>query len=918
MSLLSKYLWNSIFENEGSTSHLSDDERSEVEQYNKQHEKSLHYTLRNQADELLKPFSPEKDENGKYKGDGEYAKAMNDYDEKATAVTKISEEIDEIEKRKFIALAEQLKEKDSSLNVPSLDTLKNDKEAWAKFKAEVNKRKKDNKEIFDNVSKEFDKLRDSKKDKKDKLKQEQDKAADKKKLWEDLKKKVQDRAAKIKAIADKIKANEDKIKTAKEKMERTRAKIEALEQQQTQREESEKAAMNALSSGLRSLLDSTKESYEQEIKAKKAEIKEKEKQAALDIKAEADDKERKMIQNAIDNEIESIKNKQKEIENFQKEIGDSNKDLSNEITLNEDLKQAAKAIEDKAKARKDHEAKAAKYNGKEGTADEPGDPRITSKNTLDNLNAAQNEYTESLRAILIAEFPDQSIDDNTSLERLIEIVDSKKSKTAKNVVKNIKTNEKSIADAETEYGKACYEAREFGIEIDEEQKDAATKYEENFSISEFLKSKQDKTTKEETTDSGDKTTKYTPIQVTVGGEQIQICYVNGNWVKMEKDQDKKYKPIEPEETIEEKDITDWKGKLKVDVPAELTDSEKEAYRSLTGKDIDGYPDNINEPYGNDSRLANSQAKIDETRGKVTNAVKNYNKAVTNKDNQIKIPSGFENDTKGENDVEDPSNLDSFDELKSFFDSELTEEEKNKILEKLEKSSIDELTEEDKDKLKQELQNWYSNSTEETEDDGPDDPSDLDSFDELKDFFDRKLTKEQKKDIKEKLGKSEDDELTEEDKDKLKQELQNWYSNSTEEPDDDEDYVEKTNRDDDDSDDESKDEKDADGKPKPPKRTLKRKTRTIRLKSGGRRKSKSIIGYTDDGIIKDRDGKAVIFSKEDLRKNKKAWMRYETRMATWKQEHPGESLSIFLQTNINIINENKTNNLREYLNKTITK
>ena len=142
MSLLSKYLWSRIFENEETTSHLSAEEKSELTQYNNQQEKSLHYKLKNQAEDLLKPFSPEKDEDGKYKGDSEYAKAMNDYNEKAEKVTKISEEIDEIEKRKFIALAEKLKDKGVSLDVPDLNTLKNDKKAWAEFKAEVNKQKK--------------------------------------------------------------------------------------------------------------------------------------------------------------------------------------------------------------------------------------------------------------------------------------------------------------------------------------------------------------------------------------------------------------------------------------------------------------------------------------------------------------------------------------------------------------------------------------------------------------------------------------------------------------------------------------------------------------------------------------------------------------------------------------------------------
>ena len=104
MSLLSKYLWSRIFENEDSTSHLSDDEKSELTQYNNQQEKSLHYTLKKQADELLEPFSSEEGKSS------EYAKVINDYNEKAEKVTKISEEIDEIEKRKFIALAEKLKE----------------------------------------------------------------------------------------------------------------------------------------------------------------------------------------------------------------------------------------------------------------------------------------------------------------------------------------------------------------------------------------------------------------------------------------------------------------------------------------------------------------------------------------------------------------------------------------------------------------------------------------------------------------------------------------------------------------------------------------------------------------------------------------------------------------------------------------
>lgn len=848
MSLLAKYLWSRIFENEETTSHLSDDEKSELTQYNNQQEKSLHYKLKNQAEDLLKPFSPEKDEDGKYKGDSEYAKAMNDYNEKAEAFTKISKEIDDIEKRKFIALAEKLKEKGIHLDVNlDLNTLKNNREAWNKLKAEVNKQKKDNKELFDKTSKEFDDLKNAKIDKKNKLKLEQDKAADKKNIWEDLKKKMQARADKIKAIAEKIKANEDKIKTAREKMERARAKIEALEQQQAQREKSEKETMNALSSGLKSLLDSTKESYEEEIKAKQAEIDEKKKQAELDIKAEADKEERKKIENAINKEVKAIEDKQKEIENFEKELENSNKELSNEIALNKDLKQAAKTIEDKAKARKDFESKAAMYN------DGDEDPRKISKNTLDNLNDAQKEYIESLRAILIAEFPDQNIDDNTSLERLIEIADSKKSKIAKNIIKNINNNKKSIEAAETEYGKACYEAREFGIDVTEEQKAAATKYEENFSISKFLESKQDKTTKVETDDSGNETTKYTPIQVTVDGEQIQICYIDGEWIKMNKNQDKKYEPTE--ETIEVDKITDWQGKLKVDIPAELTQSEKDAYKSLTGKDIDNYPQNINEPYGEGSKIAKSQVNVEDKKGKVTEVVKNYNDSVDPK-KQIKIPSGFENDTKQENDLEDPSDLDSFDKLKSFFDSELTEKEKKNIKEKLGKSEDDELTEEDKDKLKQELQNWYSKSTEETEDDGSEDGED----------------------------------------------------------DDDSEYVEKTNKEDDNEDDESKDENDENGKPKPPKRKLKRKTKTIRLKGGGTRKSRSIIGYTDDGIIKDDKGKATIFSKEDLRKNKEAWKRYKKRMATWKEEHPNESLSAFLQNNINAINKNKNKKMKlsEYL------
>lgn len=119
-------------------------------------------------------------------------------------------------------------------------------------------------------------------------------------------------------------------------------------------------------------------------------------------------------------------------------------------------------------------------------------------------------------------------------------------------------------------------------------------------------------------------------------------------------------------------------------------------------------------------------------------------------------------------------------------------------------------------------------------------------------------------------------------------------------------------DDEESNEDDKISKDENGKPKPPKRKIK--------KVRGKRKGtfRYYVYNANGGRRKDENGKPLRSNKEDWQANMKAWSKYRARLDKWKKDHPNESLSIFLQNNLNIINENKSNKLSEYLNKTIAK
>lgn len=112
-------------------------------------------------------------------------------------------------------------------------------------------------------------------------------------------------------------------------------------------------------------------------------------------------------------------------------------------------------------------------------------------------------------------------------------------------------------------------------------------------------------------------------------------------------------------------------------------------------------------------------------------------------------------------------------------------------------------------------------------------------------------------------------------------------------------------DDEESNEEDKIGKDENGKPKPPKRKIK--------KVRGKRKGtfRYYVYDANGGRKKDDNGKPLRSNKEEWQANMKAWSKYRARLKKWSENN--ESLSIFLQNNMNIINEScNKSNLKKYL------
>ena len=110
-----------------------------------------------------------------------------------------------------------------------------------------------------------------------------------------------------------------------------------------------------------------------------------------------------------------------------------------------------------------------------------------------------------------------------------------------------------------------------------------------------------------------------------------------------------------------------------------------------------------------------------------------------------------------------------------------------------------------------------------------------------------------------------------------------------------------------------DKEDADGKPKSPKRKIKK----VPSKIKGR--SKYVVYNSDGKRQKTSDGKDVTVSKDEWLANKNAWGKYKKRLAKWENSSShDESLSTYLSDSINTINENKKSKLCNYLYESLNK
>ena len=451
MSILTKYLWGKIFE-DNSTQQTNNSTTTQSDEYLSLGEEAAAEKENSAAERCKQSVA-------------KLEKTIKTYDEKAGTdpkdqISKVDGDIAEFDKK---ILEEQAKILEGlGINVDTNTDPKTLKEAIKEAKKELPKEKK---EAFDksvensDAIKELNKKIDGAKKKKDKLREEKEVYDAKKAQWAKYKAKLQEQVNKLKAVATKLEDFERKIKEFKQKRRVSEAKIKEAKDASEASKKDREEAMKELINNMTQQAKLAKDALEAKKEAIRADIKQKRQQAQIDAKEEAEQTERDAIQAALASESEKSEKKIKDIEDQEKKLANLNKerqDLQGSLGELESIKNDFKT----KKTEYDAIQKSAREYNKEG---DENPLRIAAKHLVE-LNNSKTILLDALKLEYMRKYPDEFDDDgNLKGGGTFPTKDQKAKlsteKEFRSTWKSYDANDKATNKAAEDFKKMCYDAQ---------------------------------------------------------------------------------------------------------------------------------------------------------------------------------------------------------------------------------------------------------------------------------------------------------------------------------------------------------------------------------------------------------------------------------------------------------------------------
>lgn len=540
MSVLMKYLWGKIFEDNSTqqadkdTEYLQAGEEAAVEKENSAAEKCKQSVTK--LEETIKTYDK---------------KAGTDPKDK---MAEIDKDVAEFDKKILEEQAKILGEIGITVDIDTdpkklKEAIKEAKKGLSKEKKEAFDKSVEESEDIKNLNKKIE----GAKKKKDKLKEEKEVYDAKKAQWAKYKAKLQEQVNKLKTVATKLADFERKIKEFKQKRRVSEAKIKeaiaASEANKKDREEATKELINNMTQQAKL----AKEALEAKKEAIRADIEQKRQQAQIDAKEEAEKSERDAIQAALASESEKSEKKIKDIEDQEKKLTNLNKERQ---TLQGSLGELESIKNDFNTKKTEYDAiqeSASEYN-KEGDEN----PLRTAAKHLVEANNAKTIMLDSLKLEYKRKYPDEFDDEGNLKGGGTFPTEDQKAKLStekefRSTWKCYEANVKAANKAGEDFKKTCYDAQvankkatgeNCGVDlsginglrdiVEGSVSDIAQNYAENNSVDNALNKAKETTTSENM------------LTVKINGKSKKIYWDDPNW---------KYEDGNPLTQDDEKNIT---------------------------------------------------------------------------------------------------------------------------------------------------------------------------------------------------------------------------------------------------------------------------------------------------------------------------------------------------------------------------